>query len=330
VIPTALKLAVMTLLEKLEKEINELRSKVEQLETKYRNTLRIAYTQMQEAVPSSYGKLFSNYSEALSRDWWRVSKCFERIKVVNLGGSAIGTGTAVPRYFIMEVTNTLQKISKLPISRSENLSDTTSNLDSFVEVHAIMKSHAVNLEKMVNDIRILASDISGRQEVIIPKQQLGSSIMPGKVNPVIPEYVISASHRIYSNDMLISNLSAQGSIDLNAYLPVIGDAILNSLELLISADLSLRANLIEGLTVNSDLAEEKLFESPVIVTALVPHIGYNKAAGLAKEMKDSKCNVFDANHKLGLMKEDRIRMLLSAENLLKLGYSLHDLEQKGE
>ena len=106
---------------------------------------------MQEAVPSSYAMLFSTYNEALSRDWWRVSKCFERIKVVNLGGSAIGTGISIPRYFIMEVVSSLQKLTNLPITRGENLPDATNNLDSIVEVHAILKSHAVNLEKMVSD-----------------------------------------------------------------------------------------------------------------------------------------------------------------------------------
>jgi aspartate ammonia-lyase len=128
VVPTALKVAVMQLLGDLESEINTLRQSVETTEGKYRNELRIAYTQMQEAVPSSYGMLFSTYSEALSRDWWRVSKCFERIKIVNLGGSAVGTGLAVPKFFIMEVVPALQKLTGLPVTRSENLSDATITL----------------------------------------------------------------------------------------------------------------------------------------------------------------------------------------------------------
>jgi aspartate ammonia-lyase len=221
VVPTALRIAVMDLLGELESAINALRQKIEITEGKYRNELRIAYTQMQEAVPSSYGMLFSTYSEALSRDWWRVSKCFERIKTVNLGGSAVGTGIGVPKFFIMEVVPVLQKLTGLPLTRSENLSDATNNLDSFVEVHAILKSHAVNLEKMVSDIRLLASDVAGIHGVSIPQRQVGSSIMPGKVNPVIPEFVVSAAHKIYSNDMLITSLSAQGCLDLNAYLPTI-------------------------------------------------------------------------------------------------------------
>ncbi len=122
--------------------------------------MRIAYTQMQEAVPSSYGRLFSTYCDALSRDWWRVSKCFERIKTVNLGGSAIGTGITVPRFFMSGVVQTLREITGMPFTRAENMQDATCNLDALVEVHAILKAHAVNLEKIVSDLRLLSSDLS--------------------------------------------------------------------------------------------------------------------------------------------------------------------------
>ncbi len=325
VVPTALKVATMQLLGELETAINSLRQKIEITEGKYRNELRIAYTQMQEAVPSSYGMLFSTYSEALSRDWWRVSKCFERIKIVNLGGSAIGTGLAVPKFFIMEVVPALQKITGLPVTRSENLSDATNNLDSFVEVHAILKAHAVNLEKIVSDIRLLASDVAGIHGVKIENRQVGSSIMPGKVNPVIPEFVISAAHKIYSNDMLISSLSAQGCLDLNAYLPVIGHALLESLKLLIAADKTIGENLISGLTIEPGIGTSRLFKSPAITTALSPLIGYRKAVQLAKEMKTSGCDIFDANKKLSLIDEEKLKNVLKPENLLKTGFTLNDL-----
>ncbi len=325
VVPTALKVAVMQLLGELESEINTLRQSVETTEGKYRNELRIAYTQMQEAVPSSYGMLFSTYSEALSRDWWRVSKCFERIKIVNLGGSAVGTGLAVPKFFIMEVVPALQKLTGLPVTRSENLSDATNNLDSIVEVHAILKAHAVNLEKMVSDIRLLASDVAGKHDVTIPQRQVGSSIMPGKVNPVIPEFVISAAHKIYSNDMLISSLSAQGCLDLNAYIPVIGNALLESLKLLIAADRTVTRNLIDGLVIKSGTGATRLFSSPAITTALSPLIGYRKAVLLSKEMKSSGCDVFEANSKLQLIDEEKLKNVLKPENLLKTGFTLSDL-----
>lgn len=325
VIPTSLKIATIQLLEKLEDEINKLRFKIEELEKKYRNTLRIAYTQMQEAVPSSYGKLFSTYNEALSRDWWRVSKCFERIKVVNLGGSAIGTSIAVPQYFVMEVVSNLQKITKLPITRSENLSDATNNLDTFVEVHAIMKSHAVNLEKMVSDIRILASDLLQNKELTIPQKQVGSSIMPSKVNPVIPEFVISVAHKVYSNDSLITSLSAQGCLDLNAYIPVIGHALLESLKLLIAANKTLKDNLFSEIEINEKIALEKLYKSPSITTALIPYLGYNKSSEISKEMRKNSCNIFEVNDKLQFISTEKLNRILETQNLLKTGFSLNDL-----
>ena len=325
VVPTALKVSVMYLLGDLEASINTLRQKIELAEGTFRNELRIAYTQMQEAVPSSYGLLFSTYSEAFSRDWWRVSKCFERIKIVNLGGSAVGTGIAVPKFFIMEVVPALQKLTGLPITRSENLSDATNNLDSLVEVHAILKAHAVNLEKMVSDIRLLASDVAGIHGVVIPQRQVGSSIMPGKVNPVIPEFVISASHKIYSNDMLISSLSAQGCLDLNAYLPVIGHALLESLKLLIAANHTVSENMIAGLSISPGTGASRLFRSPAITTALVPLIGYSKAVLLAKEMKASTCDVFEANRILNVLDQEKLKNMLKPENLLKTGFTLNDL-----
>ena len=194
-----------------------------------------------------------------------------------------------------------------------------------MEVHAILKSHAVNLEKVLNDIRLLAADVVGEPEIEIPQQQLGSSIMPGKVNPVIPEYIISSVHKIYANDQLISSLSAQGCLDLNAYLPVIGNALLESLKLLISCNETLNYNLIKGLKVNTEKSTNNLYKSAAISTTLSPFIGYNKAALLAKEMKESKSDIFEANKKLQLMNDEELKKQLQPQNLLKMGFSLNDL-----
>ncbi|MFB6342441.1 lyase family protein [Saccharicrinis sp. FJH62] len=325
VIPTALKVAVMRLLIQLEEEINDLRHSVELKEQDGRNKLRVGYTQMQEAVPTSFGRLFSTYSDALSRDWWRVSKCFERIKTVNLGGSAIGSGLTVPRYVVMEVVQTLKELTGLPVTRSENMHDATANLDSFVEIHAILKAHAVNLEKMVNDLRLLASDTHVIKELEIPKKQIGSSIMPTKVNPVIPEFVISASHTIYSNDMLITNLCAQGCLELNAYLPVIGHKLIGSLKLLIASCQTLKKNLIEDIRINSEKAYDQLIHSPAVATALLPVLGYHKSAELAKVMTANHKSVFEANADLKLIEAEKLESLMKPENLLKEGFSLKDI-----
>lgn len=324
VVPTALRVAAMKLLLELEEVINVLRSAVEELEKRYRNTLRTAYTQMQEAVPSTFGRLFSSYSDALARDWWRVSKCLERIKVVNLGGSAIGTSITVPKYFVAEVVPRLQQLSGLPVTRGENLSDATSNLDPFVEVHGIIKAHAVTMEKMVSDLRLLASDIHGTHSVTIPMKQTGSSIMPGKVNPVIPEFVVSCSHRVYSNDQLIATLSGQGCLELNAYLPATGHALLESLKLLIAAGRSAAGHMLGEIEIDHGASEAAVMSSPSVTTALLPLIGYGKAAEMASLMKKEKIDIFEANVRLGYVEPARLKELLRPENLVQGGYRLKD------
>ncbi len=325
VIPTALTVAAMKLLDELEESINTLRKNIEGLETKYREYLRPGYTQMQEAVPSSFGKMFSTYNDALSRDWWRVSKCKERIKVVNLGGGATGSGLAIPRFFIIEAVPELRQLTSLPLSRSENLHDATSNTDKWVEVHATLKAHAVNLEKIASDIRLMSSDISASGLVSIPWRQTGSSLMPAKVNPVIPEFVISTSHKVYSNDMLISNLCGQGCLDLNAYLPLIGHSILESLKLLINANYSLSENLIQDLKINPKASYETLIKSPVISTALIPYIGYDKAGEIAEYMKKENKDIFEACEHTGYVEKSKLESILKAGNLLKMGFSLEDI-----
>jgi len=324
VIPTALKIVIMQLLKKLEDAINKSRKACEYLEGKYRNIPRAGYTQLQEAVPTTYGRMFAAYNDALSRDWWRVSKAWERIKVVNLGGGAIGSGISVPRYFIMEVVQQLKNITKLPLSRGENPGDTTSNLDSLVEVAAILKSHAVNLEKIVNDIRLLAADIS-KATFSIPQRQTGSSIMPGKINPVIPEFVISSCHQIYANDQLISGLSAQGNLELNAYLPQIGHAIIDNLKLLIAVNESMDQNLLSGIKIDEEKAKTDFYKSPALTTALSPFVGYHKAAEMAKLMKKEELSIFEANKKLQLISREKIQEIMKPENLMSLGFSLRDL-----
>ena len=327
VIPTALTIASMQLLNDLEAAVNSTRQTVEKLEGKYRHSVRLGYTQMQEAVPSTFGHLFSSYSEAMSRDWWRVSKAYERIKVVNLGGGAIGTGIGIPRFFIMEVVPALKRITSMPVTQGENLADATSNMDKWVEVHAILKAHAVNLEKIVTDLRLLASGTVARNEIELPSQQVGSSIMPGKVNPVVPEFIVSSAHRIYANDQKIATLSSKGCLELNAYLPEIGTAMIESLKLLISMNRAFEEKLLKGLQVNEEVASRKLFNSPAVTTALSPLIGYNRAAELAKHMKESGQNIFDANKSIGMIEADKLNKLMEPGNLLKKGFTMKDIQE---
>jgi len=327
VIPTALTVAALQLLQSLEEAINETRASVEKLEARYRNTLRLGFTQMEQAVPSTYGQLFSTFSDAFSRDWWRVSKAFERIKVVNLGGGATGTGLSIPRFYLMEVVPMLKKLTGFPVTQGENLADATSNMDKWVEAHAILKAHAVNMEKMVSDLRLLASGLNTLKEITLPERQVGSSIMPGKVNPVIPEFVISSAHRIYANDQLITSLAAQGCLELNAYLPEIGCAMLESLKLMIAMNRAVLDSMLTGIQVNEEASRSRLFQSPSVTTALSPLIGYHQAGRLAKEMKSSGTDIFEANRSLGLVPEEKLEALMQPENLLKKGFSANDLKE---
>jgi aspartate ammonia-lyase len=327
VIPTALTVASMQLLNELEEAINRTRSSFENLETRHRNTLRLGYTQMQEAVPSTYGQLFSSYSEALSRDWWRVSKGYERIKVVNLGGGATGTGISIPRFFILEVVPALKRLTSLPVTQGENLTEATSNMDKWVEVHAILKAHAVNLEKIVSDLRLLSSGAGRSVELQLPARQVGSSIMPGKVNPVIPEFVISSAHRIYANDQVITSLASQGCLELNAYLPEIGCAFLESLKLMIAMNRGMTDHLLEGIQVHEDVARERLFLSPAVTTALSPLIGYHRAAELASHMKESGEDIFTANMSLKLLDPEKLEKLMEPDKLLKKGFTMGDIKE---
>ncbi len=323
--PTALKLAGMERLDALEAAINRLRMSVEEKEKAYRDVPRSAFTQMQRAVPSSYGKLFGAYQEALSRDWWRVSKCFERIKVVNLGGGAAGSGLAIPKYFIFEVQEILRQETGRPLARGDHLEDATQNLDPFVEVHGILKAHAVNLEKIAADLRALASEAFGDGALKIPPRQVGSSIMPGKVNPVIAEYVVSVAHTVYANDGAIAGLCGQGFLDLNAYLPSIGHYLLESMDLLISANETLASRLIDGLTVDRSASLEDVIRRPTTATALLPHIGYHAAEKLAARMQQTGENIFEAARALNLIDEERLKELLSPPRLLELGYRLTEI-----
>jgi aspartate ammonia-lyase len=324
-VPTALKIALMILLEKLEHSINHLRAFCEEKEKTYRNVLRIGYTQLQEAVPSTWGLYFSSMSDALSRDWWRVSKAFERIKVVNAGGGAIGTGVTIPTYFIMNLPDKLREISKQPVARGENLTDATANWDSLVEVHAILKALAVNLEKFANDLRFFASDFHGQHILKIPAKQVGSSIMPGKINPVISEYVISMAQKVQANDALISQLAARGHAELNPFLPLMGSAAIQSLKLLSEACLSLANHLLKDLTIETETSYQRVLHSPVSTTLLIPYIGYNKAAELALLMKNEKINIIEANRKLQLLDENKLISLLEPAQVVKLGFSIKEL-----
>ena len=323
VIPSALKIAAMWKLAQLSLIVDNTKQNIEALEKTFSDHIRIAYTQMQEAVPSTWGRFFSNYADALARDWWRISKCEERIKQINLGGSAIGTGLTVPRFIIMRIFEILKGLTNLPLHRSENLCDTTSNLDSLVEVHAILKAHTINLEKLAGDLRLSSSDLFKYPAFKVLPVQEGSSIMPGKYNPVISEFIISICHKVRSNDQLITSLSGLGVMDLNPYLPIIGHALLDSINLLINANSALNNNLLNKIIKLQDL--DHYLSSPVIVTALIPHIGHTLAHKLITYMKEHNTDVIKANEVLEVLPPALLGNLLTPAKLTSLGFTLKEL-----
>jgi aspartate ammonia-lyase len=154
--------------------------------------------------------------------------------------------------------------------------------------------------------------------------------MPAKINPVIAEFVISASHKVYSNDMLISSLCGLGCLDLNAYLPLIGHALIDSIKLLMAADRTLKHNMIEGMTLHPAASLKNLMMSPSVTTALLPYIGYNKASELAREMKDKGIGIEEANARLGLIEPEKLQNILTPSNLLKEGFTLKDIIEEHE
>ena len=321
VFPTAVRIAALRLLARLEPAIAALQAAFQTHEASFAQVVRLGRTQLQDAVPMTFGAACGAWAEALSRDRWRVFKCSERLRVVNLGGTAIGTGIAAPRSYILSVVDRLREDTGLPLARAENLMDATQNVDAFVEVSGILKSHASNLLKISSDLRLLASGPGGGiGEVVLPPVQAGSSIMPGKVNPVVCETVAQAAMQATANDLAITLSAQHGQLELNAFMPLIADALLHGIELLTNACDLFRTRCVEGLHPDTETCARHVSTSTATLTALVPEIGYTAASEMARHMREHGTDVFGAAKATGLIDEDRLAGLLSPERLTALGY----------
>ena len=312
--PTALKVAVIEELRELSEELALLQESFQDKEKEFSQIATIGRTELQQAVPLTLGSEFGAFSEAFARDRWRTFKCEERIRMVNIGGTAVGTGLTAPKEYIFNVIEQLRSLTGLGLSRSENCIDGTANNDSFVEISAIMKSTAVNLIKVCKDLRLLHFT----REITLPGVQAGSSIMPGKVNPVIIESVIQQAMKIKTNDILLADAVGEGTLQINEYMPLIAHTILDSLVLLRNATVQLTKHSKE-ITANEAVCKQ-LFESdPIIITAFLPYTGYEKAGELVKEFEESEHTSVRAflNEKLG---EENVTEVLAPDNLVSLGY----------
>jgi aspartate ammonia-lyase len=321
VFPTAVKVAAIQLLKKLEPAVAGLQGAFQAKEQEFADVVKLGRTQLQDAAPMTVGAEFSAWAEALSRDRWRIFKCEERLRVVNLGATAIGTGLTAPREYIFQVVENLRQETGLGLSRAENLVDATQNADAFVEVSGILKAHAVNLIKITSDLRLLASGPkAGLMELVLPEMQAGSSIMPGKVNPVICEAAGQAAMLTLAYDMAIGQAALSGQLELNAFLPLVAEALLSSLSLLQAADKMLHTRCVDGIQVNREACREHVERSWATVTALVPRLGYDKATEIAGEVKRSGKTVSQVVLDKGYLDQESLRSLLCPDAMTTLGF----------
>jgi aspartate ammonia-lyase len=276
--PTALKVSVIFALRALSAQAAALQGAFQRKEQEFASVVKMGRTEMQEAVPVTLGAEFGAFAEAFSRDRWRTFKCEERLRVVNLGGTAVGTGLTAPRSYIFLVIDKLREATGLGLSRGENLLDQTANTDCFVEVSGMLNAHAASIQKICNDLRLL--NLLG--EIRLPPLQAGSSIMPGKVNPVLLEAAMQAGMKVAANDTLVTAACSRSSLQINEFMPLLASSLLESLELLERVDAALAAH-VGGITADAAACRAYFEKSPMIVTALLPSIGYEKAAALLAE-----------------------------------------------
>lgn len=311
VIPTAGKLTVLDLLKKLEKSLKKLDSALYKKADEFDGVIKIGRTQLEDAVPMRLGQSFHAYATMIERDIDRMAKAKKEMYTVNMGATAIGTGINTSEYYFDHIVPTLAKVSGYPLVQADDLFDATENLDGFVRVSSCLKACAVNLSKMCNDLRILASGPkAGFGEITLPAMQNGSSIMPGKVNPVIPEVVSQVAFHIIGHDVTITMAAEAGQMELNAFEPVVFYNLFDSITTLTHAVDTLTDNCIIGITANEERCQKLLDASVGITTALCPYIGYKKAASLAKESLRTGVPVKKLVLKHGLMKEKQLDVVL--------------------
>ncbi len=311
VIPTAGKLTVLTLSRALIKELNDLVDALNKKAVQFNEVLKMGRTQLQDAVPMRMGQAFHAFAAAISRDVKRITSTLNEMRVINMGATAIGTAiTAKPQYFD-HITGKLSELFGEKLERANDLFDGTQNVDGFASVSGALKACAINLSKMCNDLRLMSSGPrTGLGEIILPAKQNGSSIMPGKVNPVIPEVVNQTAFLVIGHDVTITMAAEAGQLELNAFEPVIFYQLFESIHALTGAVHTLIVNCIDGIEVNKERCEEWVNRSVGIVTALNPYIGYKKAAEIAKESLKTGEPIKSIVLRLNLMSEEKLNAVL--------------------
>lgn len=315
-IPTAGKITALKLLPQTIKELEKLEKAMEEKEAEFDDILKMGRTQLQDAVPMRLGQSFGAFAHVLKRDIKRLKNVMEEMKVLNIGATAIGTAINVDPYYLANISYELSKVAGISLKQADDLIDATQNLDGFVSVSGVLKTCAVDISKISNDLRLMSSGPrTGLSEINLPARQNGSSIMPGKINPVIPEVVSQVAYLIIGHDYTITMAAEAGQLELNAFEPVLFHHLFESIDTLKEAAATLTKHCITGITANKGQCEEYIEKSVGISTALCPYIGYAKSAEIAKKSLKTGISVKELVLEEGLLKEEELKEILKPEKM---------------
>jgi aspartate ammonia-lyase len=321
VYPTAVKLALQLGIRRLAEEMRVLRTAFEAKAAEFQSVLKVGRTQLQDAVPMTLGQEFSTYAVMIGEDEQRLAEAAALVREINLGATAIGTGiNAHPDYAAL-VTRRLSEISGFAFIVSPNLVEATQDAGAFVQLSGVLKRIAVKLSKTCNDLRLLSSGPrAGIGEIHLPAVQAGSSIMPGKVNPVIPEVVNQIAFEVIGNDITVTMAAEAGQLQLNAFEPIIAHSLFKSIDHLAAGCRTLAERCVRGITADPERARRLLDDSTALVTALNPLIGYARASELAQEALRSGRRVYDLVLEKRWMTREALDELLRPEALTRPHY----------
>lgn len=283
VFPTAVRIAAIRLLKPVTEQFASLQTALQEKEEAFSSVVKVGRTQMQDAVPVTLGQEFGAWAQAVARDRWRLYKAEERLRQVGIGGTAVGTGLNAPKEYIFTVIERLRSLTGIGLARADYMMDPIQNCDVFVEVSGLLKAAAVSLSKIANDLRLLSSGPrAGLGEIRLPAVQAGSSIMPGKVNPVICEAVNQVAFQIIADDLAVTLAAQAGQLELNAFLPLIAKNLLEMLDLLSHTLPLFIERCIKGIEADEAQCAGNVYGSYILATVLTGHIGYDKAAEVAE------------------------------------------------
>ena len=326
VLPTAIRIATIRMLEEVVDEVGRLEEALRNKSREFDDVIKMGRTQLQDAVPIRLGQEFSAYASAVSRDRERIAASIDDLAVINLGATAVGTGLNADLEYVNSVTEVLKKITGLSLQQSENMVDATQNVDALVGVSSVLKTAAVNLSKIASDLRLMSSGPrAGFNEIDLPAVQPGSSIMPGKVNPVIPEVVNQVAFQIIGNDQVISMAAEAGQLELNVMQPVLVYNLFQSIEMLENALETFIDNCIVGIKANRERCRELVDRSVGIITAINPHVGYETAARIVKRALEEERSVKDIILEEGILSAEELEKILNPYEMTEPGIAGKDL-----